>query len=149
MQYTVAVDLDGTIVNYDHWRGVYHIGDPYPDAIRFLQQLLRLGVRVILHTCRLTPDVNGWVDASRRIPLADARTNLEYWLAQHGLSDVALWDAPGKPFADVYLDDRAIRIDPSKVDTWTRLWSKMGLEEPSDDDHGPTAGPLGTVPLPE
>lgn len=49
----IAVDLDGTMVEYDHWRGVEHIGKPIPLMIDRVKQWIAEGQEVRIFTARV------------------------------------------------------------------------------------------------
>lgn len=38
-----AVDLDGTLAHYDHWRGNDHVGEPIPRMLARVKQWLAEG----------------------------------------------------------------------------------------------------------
>lgn len=48
----IAVDLDGTLAEYDHWRGVEHIGDPIRPMVTRVKSWLDKGLRVKIFTAR-------------------------------------------------------------------------------------------------
>ena len=47
---TAVVDLDGTILQYDHWRGEEHFGLPQKNARWALKTLERWGWRIVIFT---------------------------------------------------------------------------------------------------
>ena len=59
-QPAVAVDLDGTILEYDPPE-YPALGNPIPGAVAGLQALRALGYRLVVHTCRIRglPEVYG------------------------------------------------------------------------------------------
>ena len=87
---TVAVDWDGVCVDpaTKEW---------LPDAEYALRKLIRCGVRVLIYSCR-TSYLAG--SAEIREKLLEARLN------RH----VQVWTEPGKPAADLYIDDKAVRF---------------------------------------
>ena len=48
----IGVDLDGTLVKYNGWRGPNHIGEPVPLMVRRVEQWLNQGVTVKIFTSR-------------------------------------------------------------------------------------------------
>lgn len=50
----IAFDLDGTLAEYDHWRGIEHIGAPISPMISHLQQYLKNGHEVRIFTARVS-----------------------------------------------------------------------------------------------
>lgn len=87
---TVALDFDGTIAEYEGWRGDWHVGDPIPGAKEFVERLVGKGFNVVVYTARthLSPIRN--------------------WLRAWGFPNLAV---KRKMVAAVYVDDRAHRFD--------------------------------------
>ncbi len=52
----IGVDLDGTLVHYDHWRGAAHIGEPVPLMVEQVKRWLNEGVEVKIFTARVSQD---------------------------------------------------------------------------------------------
>lgn len=114
---TIAVDFDGVVHQYvSPWTSPVDIHDPpVPGALDFLRRLIGSGWRVIIHTARLMnngPSAGTDVPEMGLIPRVQA---IREWFRAHDAQDVELavsfWTAGGKPHADVYLDDRALRFD--------------------------------------
>ena len=104
-----CVDLDGTIAQFDGWKGHKHIGDPFSGAAEFVRRLSSLG-KVVLFTVRMSK--KAW--QTNVMPLADRKTLIEKWLHTWGFpSNIEIYDGAGKPFADVYIDDRGFYLEPS------------------------------------
>lgn len=89
MSITIAVDFDGTL----HTGKFPAIGAPRHDVLEALITSAQRGHALILHTCRKGLELDEAV----------------LWCEDHGLDLAAVWNGPGKPTADFYLDDRAIR----------------------------------------
>ena len=99
---TVAVDFDGVIAEYYHFRGKGVFGPPVKGVVEELIKLKRLCWRIIINT-----------------------TRSETWLVKEYLNKYGIpWDfvnynpenhtrdlSPSKIIADVYIDDRAIAFD--------------------------------------
>lgn len=49
----IAFDLDGTVAEYDGWKGVEHIGAPIPKTIAMIKAFLAKGVKVKFLTARV------------------------------------------------------------------------------------------------
>ena len=97
---SVAVDLDGTILTYDGWRGPTHYGEPIEGATEFLAKV-KEKYRVVIHTCRDT-----------HIPkVHDA---LEAHLKKHKLPFDSIWKGTRKPPATAYVDDKGVSCRPQE-----------------------------------
>lgn len=101
-QKTICVDFDGVIADYSNgYQGADVFGDPLPGAADSLEALRAAGWKVIIHTTR--KETHG----------------LRSYLQRHGIpydeinqnSDQPPGSNPGKPIADIYLDDRAVRFE--------------------------------------
>lgn len=98
-QKTIAIDLDGTILKYDRWRGAKHFGEPLPGAVEFMQKLYDDGWFIIIWTTRgNTKDVKNYLN-EKSIVFDTINVNPNQ---PKGTSQ--------KVIADAYLDDRAIRF---------------------------------------
>ena len=96
-----CVDLDGTIAHYDGWKGEDHFGDPVSGVQEALGRLRAEGWVIIVFTTRLdTARIEGYLKRNS-IPYDYVNRNPE----------VPGDDRSGKPFAHVYVDDRAIPFD--------------------------------------
>lgn len=109
---TVAVDLDGCLAEAGEWLGREHVGEPLPFACEAMWQLVNDGHEVIVFSCRTSnekhPDFSDDTDAEANAEIIRA------WLNRHGFPVVymQIWTGHGKPFADVYCDDRALHVEP-------------------------------------
>jgi len=96
----VAVDLDGTLLEYDGWKGPAHFGKPILGVVEALHELKKNGWAVVIWTTRRT-------DYALKAHLDKHEIPYDY-INKHP------WQPPGtshKITADVYLDDRAVRFD--------------------------------------
>ncbi|MCA6108123.1 hypothetical protein [Bradyrhizobium cenepequi] len=98
-----AVDLDGTLAFYDHWRGVDHIGEPIQPMVDRVKIWLAMGKDVRIFTARVADEVEA----------PAARMAIAAWCSQH----------IGKPLAvtckkDRFMlqqwDDRAMQVIPNQ-----------------------------------
>ena len=95
----VAVDLDGTLLEYDGWKGPAHFGQPIPGVVKALFELKKAGWAVAIWTTRRTDyALKAHLD-KHDIPYDFINKN------PFGPSN-----GSHKIFADVYLDDRAVRF---------------------------------------
>ncbi|MEW6252121.1 MAG: hypothetical protein AB1716_15895 [Planctomycetota bacterium] len=100
---TVMVDLDGVLCTEE----TFHdrpLAEPITGAREALQKLRAAGYIVIVYTAR------SW---------SEYRLT-QHWLAEHGFEYDGLH--MGKPVADVWIDDRAVRFE-----SWTQTLSHLGL----------------------
>jgi len=95
----ICIDLDGTICQYDGWKGEDHFGDVIPGAKEALQKLKKAQWLVIIFTTR------------------GDKHKIKKYLDDNGLFYDYINENPhqpkgasGKLFAHVYLDDRAVRF---------------------------------------
>lgn len=94
---TAAVDLDGTICEYDTWRGEGHFGKLRDGVREGLQQLRNAGWKIIVFTTRgNTTNIAEFLDTNH-VPYDHINKNPDQ---PDGTS--------GKVIADVYIDDRAV-----------------------------------------
>lgn len=98
----VAVDLDGTLAGYDKWRGYTKIGKPNPDIIKLVRTEKREGAYILIHTARTTTVTN------KVIP--KVVVELERWLDENDVPYDEIWLGTGKPYASVYIDDKAMNV---------------------------------------
>jgi hypothetical protein len=54
-QRCVAVDFDGTLAEYEKWEGPTVLGEPIPEMVNKIKQLLSEGVPVVIFTARVNP----------------------------------------------------------------------------------------------
>jgi hypothetical protein len=126
-QLTICVDLDGCLARYDGWRGQEHIGDPLPGALAAIRELHAAGHRLIIYTCRCgNYEREQYGDGLSREQSAEI---VRAWLSRHGFPgelDVYLGD--GKPMADMYVDDKAVRVAPQEITyAWASMLHTLGL----------------------
>ena len=50
----IGVDLDGTLAEYDTWKGASHIGKPIPRMVERIKMWLEKGVEVKIFTARVS-----------------------------------------------------------------------------------------------
>lgn len=96
----LAIDMDGTLLQYDGWKGDAHYGDPIPGMREVLQRVREAGWYIVIWTTRSGGGAIRQHLARHDIPFDYINKN------PHGPPG-----ASPKIFADVYLDDRALRFD--------------------------------------
>lgn len=103
---TVAIDLDGTLAQYDGWKGVDVIGAPRPGALEFVTRLVAHGFDVVVYTARVQ-DRKG---ENGHEP-EDVVYLVHQWLGINGFPvEVRVHGSIGKPMAVAYVDDRSVKV---------------------------------------
>lgn len=98
---TFAIDMDGTLIKITPgYKPPYTFMPGAREAVRALKAA---GHRIIIHSCRSNPGVGG-----RQRELAKWMVD---FLDAEGVPYDEIWDKPGKPVADHYIDDRSIAYD--------------------------------------
>jgi hypothetical protein len=140
---TVCLDYDGTLVEN-------HVSPPAwrPDAKAFVLGAAAAGIKLVLHSCRLTSmpfppepwDAEDFWRTGR--PSDDMVTNwrmeeeMRTFLEAEGVWLLLTpWTGSGKPIADVYVDDRGERPN------WVVVAGELGVRLVHADQGG--AAPLG------
>jgi hypothetical protein len=96
---TVAIDLDDTLVEFDGWNGYQHIGQLRSGAFEALQRFKVAGWVVVLHTTRADLcRIWDWIDQT--VPGLIDFVNVNP-------ASIPMRCNPGKPIADLYIDDRS------------------------------------------
>ena len=128
MKQTVCVDLDGTLLRFDDWRGVEYFGEPFPGAKEFLSKL-RERFWVVIYTCRCTEGIDGPEKANLlRNRVRDELDRLEFEYDD-------IWIGQGKPIATAYIDDKGLRCDPAKDHmAFERILYSLGYCEESENE---------------
>ena len=105
----ICVDLDGTLIAYDEWKGVTEFGDPLPGAKEFLEALQEIG-HVVIYTTRTNARVQEEMTEEELVRLvAD-------FLDRNDLPYNDIYSGEGKPLAAVYIDDRSVECTPQNGD---------------------------------
>lgn len=101
----IGVDLDGTLAEYNGWKGKDHIGEPIPKMAERVKNWLKNGVDVRIFTARVAGDREGnSVEATK--------TLIENWCIKHIGTVLPITNV--KDFGMVELwDDRAIQVIPN------------------------------------
>lgn len=98
----IGVDLDGTLAEYDEWRGIEHIGAPIPAMIERVKRWLDEGRSVKVFTARVS-------HAEERAAVTEA---IDAWCQEH--IGIILPVTNVKDFGmDELWDDRAVGVQPN------------------------------------
>ncbi len=116
----IAIDLDGTLAEYHGFQGLEHIGAPLTGAVAACKVLAAAGHSLMVFSCR-TCDAPTIGPSSIRNEREVAAAAIAKWLAGNGFPQMSVWTGDGKPFADVYIDDRALRVAPQDD---AQAWAK-------------------------
>jgi hypothetical protein len=107
----IAVDFDGTLVEYHGWKGVDHIGEVIPKMMARVQQWVAEGEEVVIFTARVS---DGGDDGSL------AAHHITDFLMQHGLGHLEITATKRKSFKEFW-DDRAVQVVPNTGETITEV----------------------------
>lgn len=99
----LAVDLDGTLAEFDHWRGYTHIGKSIKKTASLVRKAKKEGAYIIIFTCRTTTADNE--------PYLLSLNVVSEWLEKNKIPFDKIWTGAGKPFANLYIDDSALNIN--------------------------------------
>lgn len=99
----IGVDLDGTLAQYDGWKGIEHIGDPVPAMIERVRNWLAADMEVRIFTARVTRFPDG-----RHLT---AMTHIRDWLERHGLPrQMPITNVKDYGMIELW-DDRAVQVE--------------------------------------
>lgn len=97
----IAVDVDGTIAIYKKWTSYLDVGVPVASVVESMRQEKAAGTYIIIHTCRVSA-LDGQV-------IPEAIDSLRMWLRVNDIPFDEIWLGTGKPYANEYWDDKAVR----------------------------------------
>jgi len=103
--YTIAIDIDGCLAKYIGWQGPDRFGEVSKFTLHLLEKRIKKhpNLKIIIHTCRV-------------LNFNDNSINPEYvkcietWLKQNNIPYNEIWTKLGKPFANEYWDDNALKV---------------------------------------
>lgn len=126
---TVCIDIDGTISRYIEWVDSKTFGEVLPHCAETIHHLKADGWFVIIYTTRSDhKEIKKFLD-EHNIPFDSINENPNQPENAKG----------GKPYADVYVDDRAIQFDGD----WTEAYQKIiGFTTWEEGPIKPTEPPL-------
>ncbi|MEG0969178.1 MAG: hypothetical protein RSG92_27820, partial [Pseudomonas sp.] len=119
----IACDLDGTLAEYNGWKGIHHVGLPIIPIMNAVKQAIEEGAEVHIFTAR----VSGEPDEAK-----DAAEVIMKWCANHGIRISGITAMKHKYFTEFW-DDRAIQVIKN---TGEMVFAPSEYEKCSSDDHG-------------
>ena len=126
---TVCIDIDGTISHYIEWVDSKTFGDVLPRCAETVHHLKADGWYVIIYTTRADKEEIQKFLNKNNVPFDAINENPNQPANAAG----------GKPYADVYVDDRAIQFDGD----WAGLYEKItGFNTWEEGPVRPTDPPL-------
>jgi len=115
-QKIACIDLDGTICHYDEWKGESHFGELVDGAKRALKNLKTNDWLIIIYTTRSNKQLISNFLNKNDLPFDFVNENPNQPVNAKG----------GKPYADVYIDDRAIQFNGD----WDNILKEIFSFEP-------------------
>ena len=109
----ICIDLDGVLASRKYSKGASKIGEPIDGAVDFTREVSETADIVIL-TARISGANIDNKNLSRK-EIKTASATVKQWLEQHGFAYTSIWEAPGKPIASAYVDDRAVICRPEEA----------------------------------
>lgn len=119
---TIAIDLDGTICGYEGWQGPEHFGTVREGCVEALAELHDAGWRIIIHTTRGNTNAVAEFLTAEDVPFDYINQN----------PDQPKDANPGKPIADVYVDDRAISAQQPWPEILAEVLGDKGRAGPAE-----------------
>jgi hypothetical protein len=99
----IAVDLDGTLAQYEGWQGAEHIGPPIPKMLERVKEWVAAGLDVRIFTAR------AW-DNSGREDLSEVLSVIENWCLEHVGRVLPITNEKDYGMVELW-DDRCIQIE--------------------------------------
>lgn len=108
-QRVIAVDLDGTLATYDHFRGAEFIGDPIPEMVDKVKQELAAGSEVWIFTARIAPADN---EAQGQLDIMAGMAAITKWCQQVFGVILPITYRKNRRFTEMW-DDRGRQVYPN------------------------------------
>lgn len=119
----IGVDLDGTLAQYDGWRGAAFIGAPVPAMVERIQRWLANDIEVRIVTARVSASP---IDRARQEEVVVARAAIIAWCQEH--IGVTLPVTCQKDMSMIELwDDRVVLVEANTGKQLTRSYLPEGL----------------------
>lgn len=117
----IVFDIDDTISRV-RTKGDYANAEELTDVTDQIRSLKRQGHTIILHTARGMVSCGGDPEAARK----KNETILKTWLSEHDVPYDEIWW--GKPYADLYVDDKGVSLDDFKAEAIEYMQGFSGAE---------------------
>jgi hypothetical protein len=98
----IAVDFDGTLAQYDKFKGVGVYGPPVPSMLERVKGWMAEGHDVVIFTARVS-------DIWRQKRQSKERQAITEWLVANGLPKLIVTCHKSPAFDEIW-DDRAVRV---------------------------------------
>lgn len=108
----VCLDLDGVLAKYTTWKGLDHIGEPIPGALKFAKKLAK-HADIVIFTSRCSHDAGTDPDMVELSP-GQMRIRVIDWLERHKFPYTDVYIGQGKPRAMAFIDDRGVSCSPQR-----------------------------------
>ena len=124
---TICIDIDGTLVHYDEWKGEEHFGGIIEGASSATHKLHENGWYIIIYSTRANKElISRFLDDSK-IEFDSINENPNQ---PENAKD-------GKPYADIYVDDRAVCFNGDWEQTLMEIekfkpWEMKGTENKNE-----------------
>lgn len=106
MKRCIAVDFDGTLAQYEGYRGPGVYGEPVLSMLEKVRRWLAEGHEVVIFTARVAIDDR---DATHAVLLQE-HAAIQTWLRINGLPKLEVTCMKKKKFTEIW-DDRAIAVE--------------------------------------
>lgn len=105
----VCVDLDGVLAEYDGWKGVKAFGKLNFGMKEFMDELHEVA-HIIIFTCRCKLPEDHEKEMAEGLSIEERKQLVANWLKEKNIPYDEIYTGQGKPFAKVYVDDRAVEL---------------------------------------
>ena len=120
----IGVDLDGTLAEWDGWKGHQHIGKPIPQMVERVKRWLAMDIEVRVFTARASID-------EHVVPV-------KRWLEENGLPGLAVTNEKDYKMLQLW-DDRCVQVIPNTGELVKNAnWVPPEIKEDSDDSKDAT-----------
>lgn len=129
MKPLIAIDWDGTLVEAQ-WP---HHGDWMPGAVEAVKAFLEAGFLVTVFTLRVHPIELDGLTPRATVEIRRQHDIIRDKLDNAGLREVSIYMEPGKPPAELFIDDRAMYF-PGRHNSWKTIQKKALMKLGSEVD---------------